>query len=157
MSICYRLATEGDLEALAMMRWDFRTKEEGAPEGIDKNQFLLACTEFLHDGLSSRQWFYWLAVDGENIVAHVFVQLIRKIPKPERLDDRYGYITNVYTKPDFRGRGIGHKLMTKVTAWAEQEDLDTLIVWPSEESVSFYQRLGFQVENEVMEYVLRGE
>jgi hypothetical protein len=36
-------------------------------------------------------------------------------------------------------------------------DLDTLIVWPSEESVTFYERAGFTGENEVLEHLLRVE
>ena len=39
------------------------------------------------------------------------------MPKPERLDDAYGYVTNVYTRSGYRGQGIGSELMERVVAW----------------------------------------
>lgn len=52
-------------------------------------------------------------------------------------------VTNVYTRPSHRGRGVGAKLLTATTEWARQEGLEVLVVWPSEGSVSLYHRQGF--------------
>ena len=56
----------------------------------------------------------------------------------QSLDDALGYVTNVYTRPAYRGRGIGTRLMSHVLQWAREHDLESLIVWPSETSVRFY-------------------
>jgi GNAT superfamily N-acetyltransferase len=64
-------------------------------------------------------------------------------------------VTNVYTRPPYRGQGIGTELLERVKAWARGEDLQVLIVWPGEESVAFYERAGFSAENEVLEYTVR--
>lgn len=153
----YRLATSADLKALAELRWAFRTEDAETPNRVKKEEFIAACVQFLTDGLSSNQWVYWIAEDENEIIAQIFVQCIKTVPKPERLEDMYGYVTNVYTKPSYRGQGIGFNLMKRVKDWAEAEELETLIVWPSERSRTFYERLGFKSENDIMEYELRPE
>lgn len=152
-----RIATERDAAALAELRWDFRTEELDTTSGFDKAAFLSACAEFLRHHIASRQWICFLVEDDDVVVANVFMQRVRKIPKPERLIDEYGYITNVYTRPAHRGNGIGTKLLRETVLWAKEHDLDTLVVWPSVEGVEFYRRLGFKTQNDIMEYDLRCE
>jgi GNAT superfamily N-acetyltransferase len=153
----YRMATEDDAVQLAEMRWDFRTEGKQSVPAISKEEFIAACTEFLKQGLSAGEWVHWIAETDQEIVAHIFVRRVRKVPKPSRLRDEYGYLTNVYTRPAYRGRGIGSKLLERVVTWAREEDLDTLIVWPSEESVAFYERAGFTGKNELLEHEIRLE
>lgn len=153
----YRLATEHDLAGLAEMRWSFRTEDGAGHAVIERAEFLEACIEFLRQGLAEGRWAYWIAERQGEIISHICVQRVGKVPKPERLGDEFGYVTNVYTKPAYRGQGIGTELMARVTAWARREGLDTLIVWPSEQSAGFYGRAGFSALNTVLELELRSE
>ena len=45
--------------------------------------------------------------------------------------------------------------MARVLQWAGEQDLESLIVWPSETSVRFYQRAGFQGSSDMLEYAVR--
>lgn len=151
----YRVATEADVDELARMRWDFRREEAPGATRHDQATFLAACTAFLRQGLIERRWIYWIAQEHDQIVAHIYVQRIPKVPKPTRLDDALGYVTNVYTRPAYRGRGIGAELLRHVLQWAREQDLESLILWPSETSVAFYQRAGFRGNAEMLEYEVR--
>lgn len=151
----YRTATEADAPALAAMRWDFRLEESPVTTANDHATFLRACEAFLIQGLVQGRWTYWVAADDATIVSHIFIQHIPKVPKPNRLDDALGYVTNVYTRPAYRNRGIGTQLMARVLGWAAQQDLESLIVWPSEASVPFYVRAGFQGSTDMLEYLVR--
>lgn len=151
----YRTATEADAPALAAMRWDFRLEESPVTTANDHATFLRACEAFLIQGLVQGRWTYWVATDDATIVSHIFIQHIPKVPKPNRLDDALGYVTNVYTRPAYRNRGIGTQLMARVLGWAAQQDLESLIVWPSEASVPFYVRAGFQGSTDMLEYLVR--
>jgi GNAT superfamily N-acetyltransferase len=59
------------------------------------------------------------------------------------------------TRPAYRGQGIGTQLMTHVLAWAREQDLESLIVWPSAASVRFYERAGFRGSSDMLEYSVR--
>jgi GNAT superfamily N-acetyltransferase len=100
-------------------------------------------------------WTYWIAATEGQIVSHIFVCRIDKVPKPNRLQDADGYVTNVYTRPACRGNGIGSALMQRVKAWAQEQELGALFVWPSAASIPFYERAGFAGQSEVMEHHLR--
>ena len=132
------------------MRWDFRREglEESPKDETD--DFVCRCTDFLQRGLSDGNWVYWIGeVDGE-IVSHIFVQRVAKVPKPERPCDQFGYLTNVYTKPHYRGQGIGSTLLKRVCEWAKEVDLEFVITWPSENSREFYGKAGFVPEHQAM-------
>jgi len=64
-------------------------------------------------------------------------------------------VTNVYTRPDYRGQGVGTHVMTHVLQWANEQELESLIVWPSEASVGFYARAGFRGNLDMLEYEVR--
>jgi GNAT superfamily N-acetyltransferase len=151
----YRLATQADLEQLAGLRWDFRLEEAPGTPVNDRATFMPACVAFLRQGLSSGTWAYWIALDARLIVAQIFVQRIAKVPKPNRLADAFGYVTNVYTRPAYRNQGIGSQLLAQVIAWAGEQDLENLVVWPSERSIPFYARAGFRGGSEAMELEVR--
>lgn len=60
-------------------------------------------------------------------------------------------MTNVYTKPDYRGKGIGSKLISKINEWAKENKYEFIIVWPSDEGVHFYKKNGYRHCKEPME------
>ena len=151
----YRMAAEADVDELAQMRWDFRLEEAPGATVHDKASFLQACAAFLRQGLYEQRWTYWVAQQDSQIVSHIYIQRVPKVPKPNRLDDALGYITNVYTRPAYRGQGIGTQLMARVLQWAREHDLESLIVWPSETSVGFYERAGFRDKTDMLEYEVR--
>jgi GNAT superfamily N-acetyltransferase len=142
-----RTATDQDLPSLAGLRNEFTL--EGGPIGSPREDFHAAFTEIVGSGLRDGRWTVWLAeVDG-SIASHAFVGLIDKIPQPTRsVGSRVGYLTNVYTVPRFRNQGLGSRVLEAVKAWALAEDVELLVVWPSEESVVFYRRHGFVGESE---------
>ncbi len=151
----YRMATAADVPELAAMRWDFRLEEAPGATANDRDTFLRACVAFLQQGLDDQRWTYWIAATDAQILAHIFIQRIPKVPKPNRLNDALGYVTNVYTRPAYRNQGIGTRLMSHVLQWAADQDLESLIVWPSAASIGFYKRAGFRDSPDMMEYEVR--
>jgi GNAT superfamily N-acetyltransferase len=153
----YRLATEDDASALAEMRWDFRTETVERPPSIAREEFVAACAAFFRHALDENHWVCWLAEQDGQIASHIFIQRIRKIPNPFRLHGEFGYISNAYTRSAFRNQGIGAALLERVKDWAKQQDLEFLILWPSDTSIAFYERAGFSPEHEILQCRLRGD
>jgi GNAT superfamily N-acetyltransferase len=148
-----RLANFADIAELARLRWDF-SPDEIAASGQSFGAFLQGFSEFLARALSSGDWAVWVAEQEGRLVANVWVQIVQKVPRPGRFGghNRYGYVTNVYAEPETRGRGVGSRLLQCAITWAREQELEFLVVWPSEESVRFYQRAGFQRSADALEW-----
>ncbi|MGL5080420.1 MAG: GNAT family N-acetyltransferase [Microcoleaceae cyanobacterium] len=151
----YRTADESDVVTLAEMRWEFQTEDNDNPPIVSKTEFVEVCSNFLRQGLIQKNWVYWIAEVEREIVSHIFVQRVRGVPRPFWLNNAYGYVSNVYTKPAYRRQGIGTELMQQVLNWARHQEIDVLIVSISEESVTFYERAGFTAKNEWMECIIK--
>lgn len=152
----YRIANEKDFSELANMRWDFKMEGKNAEVNCyNKEEFLKECIDFFKQGFKERTWTHWIATNEDTIISNVAVHHIRKVPKPNRYIDEFGYVTNVYTRSEYRGQNIGSILMDYVKDWAIENDFEILIVWPSSKAVNFYERKGFSNENDVMELVIR--
>jgi GNAT superfamily N-acetyltransferase len=156
MSIIYRLAELADYELLqlAQLRWDFFIEDSGIPS-TSPEEFIMHCAGFLRAGIEKQQWYFWIALHDNRIVSMASVQRILMVPKPSRLNDAFGYLTNVYTVPKYRNQGIGSALLKHAVNWAKDDGLELLLVWPSEPSRDFYKRLGRQRYREQLRQILR--
>ena len=142
MTVTIRRATVADVPVLAELRHEFTFEDPEQPIEL-REDYQEAFAEIIGRGITTGRWTVWVAETDGAIVAHVYVGLIDKIPRPTRQDRWIGYLTNVYTRPEHRGRGVGAALLDRVTSWATEHDVELLVVWPSEESVGFYERAGF--------------
>ncbi|RSD28836.1 GNAT family N-acetyltransferase [Mesobacillus subterraneus] len=148
----YRLAKKDDIEQLIKMRWDFTVEDyPEMGEGVAFSAFAEECSSFLEQAIDNGQWFIWVAEDHEKIVSHIYVELIQKVPRPGRVTNPFAYMTNVYTIPCYRGKGIGSQLLSSVNEWAKDQKYEFIIVWPSDTSIEFYSRNGYANCKEPME------
>ncbi|TAJ17541.1 MAG: N-acetyltransferase [Dehalococcoidia bacterium] len=158
--IVYRPATIEDSSALAELRWDFHLEDyPGSAAPSERPLFIEACTLWIRHRLALSTWTVWVAEDRATgtIVSQVFVNLVDKVPRPGRLVDQYGYASNIYTRPEWRSRGVGSRLMEWVKWWALGADLAFLLVWPAEAAREFYADLGFVPEGQAINLLLRPE
>lgn len=142
-----RPAGPSDASRLAQLRWAFRT--EHARPAEDEAAFLARAAAWFEDRLAGDRWRAWVAeVDGGEesgpvVVGQVVLQVVEKVPNPVVEAETLGYLTNVFVLPGWRGRGLGRQLIVQAVQWCEGAGLDTLVLWPTQQSVPMYRRLGF--------------
>jgi len=90
----------------------------------------------------------WLAAVDDHPVGMASLFEYRRMPKPRRADSRWGYVSNVFVRDGFRGRGIGSALLAALVAAADERAYARLVVSPTAEAVSFYRRGGFLTPGE---------
>jgi ribosomal protein S18 acetylase RimI-like enzyme len=150
-----RIATEDDFNQLARIRWQARVEGGEDHTNISTEDFKKEFNRVFKDWARDGNVTSWIALIDGTIVAHISVYKVGLLPRPIKLTDHFGVITENYTFPQFRNLGIGSDLMRHVIDWAHQQDYELLIVYPSKEARSFYARAGFQEGAEVMELRLR--
>ncbi len=147
-----RLANTNDIDQLIRMRWDFTNEyRESKIEEDGYASFYVECKQFIEAALGGNKWFVWVVEQKGLIVSHIYIELIDKVPRPGRITHPFAYMTNVYTLPEYRGQGIGSKLLDQIKAWSIKNEYEFIIVWPSEWSIDFYERNGYMHCKEPME------
>ncbi|WP_342526557.1 GNAT family N-acetyltransferase [Chryseomicrobium sp. FSL W7-1435] len=151
MEVTIRLASEQDLEVLADMRFDFTAEDKQIDQSDEakttfREKFAAQCSSYF----TNQRWFIWVAEVNGEIVSHIYLQRIDKVLRPERQPQDFYWMTNVYTKPAFRSKGIGSQLLGAVNTWLDEQDAEFALVWPSDEGRIFYERNGYKTLNDPM-------
>ena len=144
-----RLAFEEDAVTLARLRLELRSSSHRLIE--DEQEFLARCESWMKKRLRERgQWRCWVAEQQAVLVGAVWAQLIEKIPNPVSEPEYYVYLTNFYVREEYRGEGIGSRLLAAVLEWSKNQNAEKVILWPTEGSKTFYLRHGFSVAGDLM-------
>lgn len=108
-------------------------------------RFLPWVRERLGDGT----YLAWFAEDADRAVAGLGVWLKPIHPglRSDRLD--VPYVLNVFTEPDYRGKGLARLLMREVLTWARINGHPVVELHASDDGRHLYQTLGFQQTNEM--------
>ena len=154
-----REAKEKDYFRLAEMKWQHCAEDdedygESNLKNADKDDFTRKFMDFL---TVHKEYRIWVAEAYGEIVSAMFVYMIPKIPKPGGNSKYIAYLTNVFTVKEFRNQKIGTKLLEHIKKVLMEEKCELIFVFPSENSVSFYERNGFSPENEIFECDLNEE
>jgi ribosomal protein S18 acetylase RimI-like enzyme len=152
-----RRATPADAASLARLRCEFRSSI-GAPATASgqvrepEPAFLDRCTAWMAARLEAGGvWRCWV-VEREGVIrGTVWLQLIEKLPNPVGEPESHGYISNLYVQPILRGAGIGSALLECCLGQCDADSVDAVVLWPTPQSRSLYQRYGFAVRDDLME------
>lgn len=137
-----RRAEPGDAARLARLRYEFRAAEDAPAE--PREEFVGRCEAWMERRLQStaRQWSCWVAEPDGVVRGHVWLKVVPKVPNPVEEPEAHGYLTNTYVQPEHRRRGLGSALVEAAVAWSRERGLDSLVLWPTDDSRSLYRRFG---------------
>ena len=144
MTIDYRIAAANELTQIADLRWRLHVDDEPMDDRGAYERFIAEFLEVHEAEWKSSEVTHWVAVNDARIVAVMSVVMVRKIPRPDNLRGRWGYLANSYALPEVRNEGVGTQLLAAIKIWAIGESLELLVVWPSDLAYPFYERAGFR-------------
>jgi GNAT superfamily N-acetyltransferase len=157
MNLQHRIATSADLPQIADLRWRLRVDDKPVSDRGAYGRFVADFVRVCETEWSPNEIVHWIAADGKKVVAVMSIALVRKLPSPDNLRDRWGYISNSYVLPEVRNLGVGRRLLMAIKDWASAENLKLLVVWPSERAYPFYERAGFSRRPDPLVLRLRRE
>jgi len=153
VKITIRLATVSDAPTLARLRYIFRSSL--SPVCETEEEFVERCSLWMQARLQENTlWRCWIAERADKPLGHLWLQLIEKVPNPIVEPEHHAYLTNFYVCEEERGRGIGSLLLSAALDWSKSQDVQAVILWPTEESRSLYLRHGFAVRADLLELMM---
>ena len=144
-----RRATQEDVNVLARFRYDFRARRRAASE--NEKDFLARCVAWMRPRLrGDSRWRVWLLEEAGVPIGNLWVQIIEKIPNPGDESELHAYVSNVFVVPEHRNRGGGAMLLDAAIAECRSFHVDTMFLWPSDESRPLYERHGFALPERLL-------
>lgn len=154
-----RLAENKDYVQLAEMKWLHAIEDdidygEKNTNGVNKDIFISEFCSFLN---KNNDYKIFVAEKDKIIVSAMFLYIVPKVPKPNGKAENIAYLTNVFTRKEYRNQKIGAMLLSHIKKYASDRKTELLFVWASEKSVLWYERNGFVKDKELMECCLMEE
>ena len=89
----------------------------------------------------------FVAVDGEKVAG--FVSGVVKFTPDYLGNQKVGFLTFHYIEPDYRGKGIGKKLLKSLENWFKEKNVSSIEVQVSfmnEDSRNYFKKNGYEYE-----------
>ena len=150
MEIEYKRLTEKELSTFIEMRIN-QLREEGAKEEID---LVPALKEYYNRHMTDGTFVSWLAFDGEKIIGTSGMSFVEKPPYFGCPSGKLGLLSSMYTKPDYRRKGIAKELLSRVVNDAREYGCGTVQITASDMGVKLYSDFGFVHNGNFMQYKL---
>ncbi len=140
--LAIRRATMHDIETLVELRLALQSENSDGIE-VDWAAAREAFRRYFTDTLPPEVFVVFVAEAGGRVVATSGVSFVSRPPGGTSFLKCEGYVTNVYTVPEWRGRGVATALMNATIEYAQQRGARLVYLHTSDAGRSVYEQLGF--------------
>ncbi len=149
MDVTCRRATVEDVEALTELRIRFLAEHTPAPKDTEYEALRKELRKYFTENIPKESFIAWLAESGNRIVATSGMVMWQMPANHFVKNGKQGYILNMYTLPEFRGRGICTALLEKLIGDAKALGLARLHLHASKMGEPIYRKRGFAEPGDV--------
>jgi len=143
MAFIFRRADAADAELLTVMRLEMRKERETAVCPVSEEEFRRSNLSFFRTQIASGRFIAFIAYEGEQAAACSGLSLEIHPPTYENVSGKLGYVTNMYTRPAWRRRGLAVMLLDRLVEAARKEGCRRLCLNASAMGRPVYLRYGF--------------
>ena len=132
----------GDIYALTEMRLAYLNEDSGPLGGQEADSVRKALPGYFTAHLGRDLFAYVVREDG-GIVSCAFLLVVEKPMSPSFPNGRTGTVLNVYTRQEYRRKGLAGAVMRKLTADAKEMDLSVVELKATQAGIPLYLSVGF--------------
>jgi predicted GNAT family acetyltransferase len=96
----------------------------------------------------------WIATEEDEIISVAMVCYYQLLPTISNKKGKTGYIQNVFTLPNYRGRGYATELMNKIIVDAKERNVGRLLLSASDMGRPIYEKIGFEAVTKEMIFTI---
>ncbi len=150
MDITYRKLTEHELDLFIKTRIE-QLREEGAKEEIDLTP---ALKDYYRRHMADDTFVSWIALDRGRIVGTSGMSIVEKPPYFGCPSGKIGLLSSMFTRGEYRRRGIARELLSRVIDEARMRGCGTVQITASDMGIFLYSSFGFTKNDHFMQYNL---
>ena len=139
----YCKAGPEDLELLVRTRIQVLLAANQLPEGTDMTAVETASRDYYRAALADGSHAAWLVFDGDTWIGAGGVSFYRIMPTYHNPSGRRAYLMNIYTRPDYRRRGIARHMVDLLVGEARQRGITAISLEATDMGRPLYEAYGF--------------
>ena len=142
------MANNEDIEELINLRI-LQQKDDWQEEYENKMDLKETTKKYLNTHLNKDIYFFIIRKNNKTI-ATCGLQIIEQLPQCNN-NGLMGYICNVFTRKEYRKRGIQTNLLNKCIDFANKKDVKMIqLSTDNPEAISIYKKIGFEQDKLMM-------
>jgi ribosomal protein S18 acetylase RimI-like enzyme len=142
--IKFRMATADDVDQLIGLRILMQCEVHHKSTDQVDSEYRQVLRDYFIQNLQSGIYASAVADNDGCLVSANGLIIYQKPPSITGGRGLTGYISNVYTLPEFRKRGIASELMNLLIKYSQDSGLDKLHLGATEDGKDVYERVGFK-------------
>ncbi|MBP3325069.1 MAG: GNAT family N-acetyltransferase [Coprococcus sp.] len=139
----FEKATIQDISTLTDLRIAYLQEDLGDITDADL-ELIKTSLPFYYEKHLNKDLMVYVARNEDDIVSCAFLLIVEKPMSPSFITGKTGTVLNVYTKPEYRGRGYSKRLMTMMLEDAKAQDVSVIELKSTDEGYSLYKSVGFE-------------
>jgi len=140
MNVIYRTATQADIDLLVSQRLSFI---EVSKNTDNYNLLKDNCYLYFEKALANNTCDVFLAEDNGKCIGTGIVFYYNSVPSVLNVTGKNAYITSMYVNPEYRNKGIGTAILTKILEKAEDKGYKIIMLNASDMGRPMYEKMGF--------------
>lgn len=153
MALSYKKAAIEDLELLTETRIEVLRAADQLSEDVDMSEVKQQSYKYYQEALQSGNHSAYLVFDDEKFVGAGGISYFKVMPTYHNPTGRKAYIMNMYTKPEYRRKGIAFHMLDLLVADAKEKGITAISLEATEMGRPLYTKYGFVKMNSEMELV----
>ncbi len=146
-----REANLDDLEALVQLRLSLLREAGNLQSDTPTAALIEAIRQYLTKTLPTGQFVAWVAQVNSEIIGTSGMVMFEKPPVYGNLLGLDAYIMNIYTVPNWRGKGVATALLREIISYVKMTDARRIWLDATEDGKRLYEKFGFVSTTKEME------
>jgi len=152
MGLVYKIATIEDLDMLVKTRIEVLRAANRLDESVDMTAVERESRVYYEKALEDDSHVAVLVYDCDQFVGAGGVSFYTVMPTYHNPSGRKAYIMNMYTKPEYRRKGIAYHTLDKLVEAAREKGITHITLEATDMGRPLYEKYGFIKMNDEMQF-----
>ena len=153
MNLTYKRATIKDIDLLTITRIEVLRAANRLSDDTDLSEVERQSYNYYQKALCDDSHIAYLVFDGTRFVGAGAVSFFQVMPTYHNLSGNKAYIMNMYTRPEYRRRGIAIKILDMLIKATKSKGISWISLEGTDMGRPLYEKYGFVKMNNEMEFI----
>lgn len=142
MNIIFDEASKDDIKELVRLRIAYMIDDFGGVSDHERECMEKQLPDYFNRKLGN-ELIAFIAKDDNQIVSVAYLHIIEMPANSILLNGLYGEVLNVYTEPEYRGKGLCTQLIKNLIEYGKKRGLGRVDLSATKEGYPIYKKVGF--------------